>query len=813
MSPVKANRLITLGAALAGLVVAMLALIGWWIDIPLLKSGFNLGRTASAASTMKPWTAVCIMLVSASLLVDQLTRNALRFRPLRLGFAAVAVVVTALSLLQYVAGLDLHFDTVLFRQGVQSEAVAHPGRMSIGTAVGLGLIGLALLFLDVGTIPRPTSVAAVSAVLVGASALCVYIHNTPVVREFLPFDTLAINTGVLVTVLGCACITARPDRGFVTTFNDTHLGGYLSRRVVPAAFAALFLLAYVRQLTQQAWNVPFEVGLAVFTLLIMVVLFAMLWLVASRLNHVDNRYRQTLAALRAEELRLKLATDGAGIGTWNYDPTADEVAYSPKARSLMGLTGNRLSTLEVGLGQVSPMDRDSVREQLRHCLATGEPYSRSFRINTATPDSVKATWLEAHAAVGPDAQLHGIVMDVTERQVAMMNAQRLSALVRSSSDAVLAKTMEGIITDWNQGAEQLFGYTADEMIGQDIARLYLGDDNGEERSIRSALRRGEVVTIDDTIRWTKDERPISVSVEAFPIRDEAGVTVGAATIIRDTSRKKQLEEMARSKAVAEESARAKDAFIAMMSHELRTPLNSILGFVGTLLMRLPGPLNDKQEHQLQTVRSSGRHLLAIINDLLDMARLDAGKISVDWQDVVVAEVMKSAVSTLKPAAEDAGLELRVGIEPSLAKSTVHTDRRLLLQMLLNLTSNAIKFTNAGHVSMTLNRSKRPGHLDLSVIDTGVGIAMSEIHAIFEPFHRIAPRATFSNGPTRSKLTANRNRSAGEGVGLGLHVCQRFAYLLDIDLSVTSQVNRGSCFTLSVPTEPLASLPPDRRLIE
>ncbi len=244
------------------------------------------------------------------------------------------------------------------------------------------------------------------------------------------------------------------------------------------------------------------------------------------------------------------------------------------------------------------------------------------------------------------------------------------------------------------------------------------------------------------------------------------------------------EELARLKAQLKEMDKVKTRFFASVSHELRTPLNAILGFTGTMLMRLPGPLTEKQEKQLQIVENSGKHLLALINDLLDLARIDAGKIKPDIETVSVSSSLADVKSSLEQAAAKKALKL-VFHSPKEGL-TLRSDRRALHQILLNLGSNAVKFTKQGSVTFDVNQRQDGARalLEFSVTDTGPGISANDQAKLFEAFRRL------SNGEDGQV----------EGVGLGLHLSRKLAEMLGGEITLQSEPGKGSRFTLTLPKE-------------
>ncbi|MES2319763.1 MAG: response regulator [Pseudomonadota bacterium] len=228
-----------------------------------------------------------------------------------------------------------------------------------------------------------------------------------------------------------------------------------------------------------------------------------------------------------------------------------------------------------------------------------------------------------------------------------------------------------------------------------------------------------------------------------------------------------------------EASRMKSAFIANMSHELRTPLNAIIGFTGALLMKLPGPLTVDQDKQLNTIRTSARHLLSLINDILDVAKIEAGKATVALERVQCQDLIGQTADSLRPLAAQKGLVLSV--ELPIEPVVIDSDRRALTQIIINLVNNAIKFTDAGSVRILLSQKMDQGQLltDIAVADTGTGIKLEDQPKLFQAF---------------SQLDSTSTRHV-EGAGLGLYLCQNLASLLGGKLSFSSEFGRGSIFTL------------------
>src|SRR5579864_2102964 len=354
------------------------------------------------------------------------------------------------------------------------------------------------------------------------------------------------------------------------------------------------------------------------------------------------------------------------------------------------------------------------------------------------------------------------------------------SLIESNIDALMTTDPLGIITDVNEQMKTLTGYSREELIGSPF-KQYVGDPSRAEEGIRQVLREGRVTNYELTVRSREGSATV-VSYNATTFYDQAGKLQGVFAAARDVTERKRFEQTLQEKNVElEQASMAKDRFLSSMSHELRTPLNAIIGYTGTLLMRLPGPLTTDQEKQLKTIRSSGGHLLSLINDLLDLAKIESGKVELNPQHVVCQEVIDEVITSLLPLAQAKSLEFKANFEGETPLA-IRTDRRAFRQILINLASNGIKFTDEGTVTVELRRWQANGRamVAISVVDTGIGIKPEDQTRLFQAFEQVhSGRRT-------------------EGTGLGLHLCSKLAGLIQGRVEFESEFGKGSRFTLLLP---------------
>jgi PAS domain S-box-containing protein len=362
----------------------------------------------------------------------------------------------------------------------------------------------------------------------------------------------------------------------------------------------------------------------------------------------------------------------------------------------------------------------------------------------------------------------------------------LTAIIESADDAIISKTLDGIITSWNKGAERIFGYTAEEVIGKPVTILIPADHPDEEPGILARLRAGERISHYETMRVRKDGTQINISLTVSPIRGPDGRVIGASKVARDiTDRKRSeaererlLESERRARQEAERANRLKDEFLATVSHELRTPLTAILGWVRMLR---DGSLDEETATRaLAAVERNAKSQAQLVEDLLDISRIVSGKMHLDVRQVEPSSVINAAVEAVRPAAQAKGIRLQLSIDPSAGP--VSGDFERLQQVVWNLLSNAVKFTPAGgRVEVSLERGD--GDAELTVSDNGRGIAPEFMPHVFERFKQADSSTTRAYG----------------GMGVGLSIVKAIVELHGGTVRGSSGgEGQGASFTVSLP---------------
>ncbi len=375
--------------------------------------------------------------------------------------------------------------------------------------------------------------------------------------------------------------------------------------------------------------------------------------------------------------------------------------------------------------------------------------------------------------LGKENVFTAILRDISERKQTELALSQLAAIIESSEDAIISKTLEGKIVSWNISAERLYGYTAAEAIGHTITLIVPPERLNEEAQILQKIQHGERVCYQETVRQRKNGTLIDVALTISPVKDATGKIVGVSTIARDITDRLQIDRM-------------KSEFISIVSHELRTPLTSIHGSLGMLASGLLQPDSVQGKRMLQIAVDSTDHLVRLINDILDIERIESGRVKMEKRLCNVNDFIIAAMNIVQTFADQAGVTLSVSHSPI----QVWADMDRIVQTLTNLLSNTIKFSSPGNtVWLTVQRQNE--RILFTIKDQGRGIPTDKLDSIFERFQQV-------------DSSDARNH---EGTGLGLAICRSIVQQHDGQIWAESLLGEGSTFFFTLP------LPIDNRQLE
>jgi PAS domain S-box-containing protein len=470
------------------------------------------------------------------------------------------------------------------------------------------------------------------------------------------------------------------------------------------------------------------------------------------------------------------------------------------------------------IGRMHPLDffsleeKEPVQARILETLRSGESHVEA---NLLAKDGRQTPYYFTGRRIVVNGRvcLVGMGVDISVRkraELALRDAERRvhTIFAEAPVSVVVIESDDLSIYDFNEQAARQLGYTMNEFSALNMAQIDCHLTVDELRGLAETVVRGDRVSF-ETQHRTKAGAVRDVSVTAQSIQLEGRIffqcvflditdRLQAEHVLRDlnetlenqvTMRTAQL----RSALVRAEAAdRLKSAFLATMSHEIRTPLNSIIGFTGMVLQGMSGPLNAEQSKQLEMVRRSARRLLELLNDVLDLSKIEAGQLEVHAEPFSLEAVISEVTALVMPLAQKKGLALTASVSPDIGE--VVSDRRRVEQILINLLNNALKFTDTGFVQIIAEkrdgRRDTTGHcagpnVSVRVVDSGIGIKQEDLPSLFQPFRQI------DTGLTREY----------EGTGLGLAICRRLANCLGGEVSVVSEWSKGSEFTLTIPIRP------------
>jgi len=478
-------------------------------------------------------------------------------------------------------------------------------------------------------------------------------------------------------------------------------------------------------------------------------------------THLD--IKELLTRLQQSEARLEMVVSSTKLGTWDYKPLTGELLWSKECREIYGLEPGVRVDFDLFINQLHPEDKDRVVGLIQQAMDPGSDGKYDMTCRIIRFDDGSERWVRSQGKVsfnllGQVDFFIGTVLDITENRLAGEKSARLSAIIDSSEDAIVSKTTEGIVTTWNNSAQRTFGYTSEEMIGQSILKLIPPDRQEEETMILTKLRKGERVEHFETVRVTKYDQKINVSLSISPIKDAQGNIIGLSKIARDITEKKQ-EEL------------RKNDFIAMVSHELKTPLTSIRSYIQVLLAKSKNEEDAFKTNALTRADAQAKKMTSMIHDFLSLARLEEGKIRITKAAFELHDLIEEIASDAQFLTSSHNIKLAdcKGIR-------INADRDKIGQVLINLLSNAIKYSPKGG-TITMGCTQTGDNLKIYVSDEGVGISTADQKRLFDKFYRV-------------KDEKIRTIS---GFGIGLYLVAEILRYHDTEIKVESTADVGSTF--------------------
>ena len=488
-------------------------------------------------------------------------------------------------------------------------------------------------------------------------------------------------------------------------------------------------------------------------------------------NEELNESRQQLEAANQElatsTSRLRMAIESTSLGTWEYIPRTGELYWSKELREIYGIAETAPATMDAFAAHIYPEDFAWVQAQIAAAMdpVTGGRYDLSYRITRF--DNHETRWIKVQGSVyfdeGVAVRFIGTAFDITELKDAEEKTAKLAAIIASTDDAIISKTLDSTITSWNSSAERMFGFSEAEMIGESIYKLIPADRHQEEPVILSRLKSGERVQHFETKRLTKDGRLIDVSVTVSPVKDGDGKIIGLSKIARDITERKLDENR-------------KNDFIGMVSHELKTPLTSLSAILQVAKAKLNNTDDTFLSGAMQKANHQVKRMTTMINGFLNISRLESGKIQIDKQLFNVKALIHEVADEMKVTATTHTINI-----DECEEVEVSADQDKIQSVISNLISNAVKYSPNGTVVYVGCKSTE-NEVIVSVRDEGIGIQPADAEKIFNRYYRIE----------------NSNTKHISGFGIGLYLSAEIIYRHEGQIWLESEIGNGSTFYFSLP---------------
>jgi len=754
--------------------VAGLDLFGWFQRVSWLV------RVGEETTAMNPLTAACFTLLGLSLIFAACSEKTRRAGQVLCAFVVLAGLARVLA---YLMGSPFMLDQVLFRNQLLSEAT--PNQMAWSTACCFVVLALGCIFAVRKERFSPYIAQSCAGV---AGAMSMFVVSTYVFRavsdtsELIP---MALNTAILFVATTGALIYLTSLEGFLKSMAGASLRARAAKWLVTFSFAVPLLLALIVERYQALGLLTMALGEAIVVTVTTAAFVGMVCLKSHYLWRAEMRVTQAEKNIQRLAEYLSRIIDAVP----NFIFVKDRDGVFQLANAACAEVYGRAPHELVGKSDADFCDRSDelnfFLEKDREVLDNLVPIE--IQQEKITDASGNVRWLQTAkvpipALEGQGMNLLGVSTDITWRVVAEQEARSAAKIAQDLYDhapcGYHSLGPDGTIVGINETELEWLGYERDEVVGKLKMADLLGEERKEhfEAGFLQLMKLGHVNGVETELR-RKDGTSFAAMINSTGIYDASGGFLECRTTVFDICDRKAAEnEALMAKAESERANLAKSQFLSRMSHELRTPLNSILGF--SQLLELKG-LGQKEQECVSQILRGGKHLLQLINEVLDIARIESGDLSISIEPVPLAGILEEAISLVGPIADASKvtLALESSVEPDVY---VFGDKQRLLQVMLNLLSNSVKYNNAGGKVVISVNTDHEDSIDIRVTDWGIGIDPDQASGLFEAFDRLGAQHT-----------------GIEGTGLGLALSKGLATHMKGDLTYEPNVEGGSVFIVTL----------------
>ena len=720
------------------MIVGGSVLAGWALDIVFLKSLLPI------LAPMRPNTAVGFFLIGTSLWLTQHDQFAAYKRVAQL-CAALAFLIGLLTLTQYITGLDLGIDHLLFEDAVSTEAnFVVTGRMAEATAIGFVLTGYSLLLLMNTRLLALVQIIALTVTIMGFMAFSSYVFNATSLQKEALFNNITLYTSFALFAAGFAVLLASSNQGFFAIFTQNYMGGLMARRLLPAIVIIPLCFAWLRLQGQQQGLYGAEFGAVFFATCTIVTLSALVWRIARMLNQIDIDSRRLIehqARLNATRQKIEtLVTPLRSLPRYP-EPLIDHLLIYPS-------------------------------DEPRRSAPTPTVRTTSSGINGYT--------LEVRTDHQNNA-LFDVELNIQPPETSIKEAQaRYHAKVHNAAaNAIIVTDLDFHIQSWNKIAELIYGWKEADALGKRVHELLKPEFSNspfDSASLRFALFEDDIWA-DEVVHYRQDGTPIHILTSAMLFKDEHNQPSYILMVNQDISTRKEAELALRGALEREkEVSNMKTRFVSVASHEFRTPLTNIFMAAETLTNYRHKMQPQQIEEKLNRVREQVRYMVAILDDVIESSKMQNNYVDFKPCDNNMDSVCLEIIQEFRE--QEAYLD-RIQYQSDCHDLVFKFDARLMRQVINNILSNALKYSPSDKkVRVLLVQTQQ--QVLLEVTDQGIGIPKDDLKHIFEPFYR-----------------AN-NVGKISGTGLGMNITQKAIELHGGKVNIDSEPGIGTTFSVQIP---------------
>ena len=769
--------------------IPSLVLIGWLFDIKLLKS------ILPNMVAMNPFTAVLLIFSGFSL---YLIKEKNTDQKIKIGkYIGLAIFfISFIRLAGFNSNLDIGIDQILFGNKLQGN------KTSPNTTINFILIGLSLFLVDYRKKYNyvPSQMLAFLAFIISLFAIIGYLYSATSLYRLSAYSPMRFHTAITFLLLSMGVLLSRYRHGLVSVIVHKNYGGFIARRLIPIGIAVPILVGFLRLEGQKLNLYDPQFGSALGVILIISISSLLMWWTTKSLNKTDDKRKmaelaliKTKNELAENELKYRNLIDNAGVSMFTSTLNGRFTFVNNKASQLTGynievLTGMSFSDLVEG------KDLEKVKANyLTQIQNNIEETHMEFCIHTKSGDT---KYVEQSAVIlkkdNMPVGFHCVVKDITQKremesivkkyEVKLFeNQERLQAILDNTTSLIYIKDVDGKYLLTNKKFKEALNVNDETVIGK--TDFDFGDIEQAQRfkaSDEEVLKTLKQVELEEVIEMADGMH--NILIIKFPLLNSENEIYGISGIATDiTDRVTYQQQILEAKKMAEQTQAFQEQFLANMSHEIRTPMNGIKGMTDLLLKT---QLNDEQKDFTKTIKRSSDSLLVIINDILDLSKIQAGKLTIEKINFNIREVLENVKGIFKYLLNEKGLILELSIHPDVP-TILNGDPHRLNQILVNLLSNAIKFTASGSIDIKVSieeKIEKEIILNFTITDTGIGIEKDNLNKIFDSF---------------AQANMSTSRKYG-GTGLGLSISRQLLELQGGKISVESEINKGSIFKFTIP---------------